>query len=168
LRFSSEPQIKIRIEVDTNPPPGFSTEQKLLLLPFSFMTNCYSLPDLFAGKIHAIFFRSWKTRVKGRDWYDFEWYVRNNIALNFNHLRNRAAQTENLLIESFTKDYFFQLLREKIAGTNIEAVKADVRPFIKNHEAMNIWSVDYFKQLAEMIRFLYEDNPPVSSRPSGV
>jgi hypothetical protein len=94
--------------------------------------------------------------------------VRNNIALNFNHLRNRAAQTENLLIESFTKDYFFQLLREKIAGTNIEAVKADVRPFIKNHEAMNIWSVDYFKQLAEMIRFLYEDNPPVSSRPSGV
>lgn len=159
LRFSSEPRIKIRIEVDTNPPPGFSTEQKLLLLPFSFMTNCYSLPDLFAGKMHAILFRRWKSRVKGRDWYDFEYYVRNNTPLNFNHLRTRAAQTENLLMESFTKDYFSRLLRDKIASTNIEALKADVRPFIKNHEAMNIWSVDYFTQLAEMIRFLGDENP---------
>lgn len=157
LRFNSEPRIKIRIEVDTNPPTGFFTEQKLLLLPFSFMTNCYSLPDLFAGKMHAILFRSWKSRVKGRDWYDFEYYVRNNTALNFNHLRIRAAQTENLLLESFTKDYFSRLLREKITGTNIEAVKADVGPFIKNHEALNIWSVDYFTQLAEMIRYVTSD-----------
>jgi predicted nucleotidyltransferase component of viral defense system len=86
LQFATEKQVKIKIEVDTHPPPDFSTEYKLLLLPFSFMTRCYALPDLFAGKMHAFLFRAWKNRVKGRDWYDFEWYVRNGTALNFNHL----------------------------------------------------------------------------------
>jgi len=153
LRFSAEPKVKIRIEVDTNPPLGFSTEQKLLLLPFSFMTHCYSLPDLFAGKMHAILFRNWKSRVKGRDWYDLEWHVRHNTALNFNHLTNRVIQNGSLESEVFTKEYFLRLLKKKILETNIEAVKSDVRPFIKNPEEMDIWSQDYFTQLADIIRF---------------
>ena len=70
LKFTTEKRIKIKIEVDTQPPLDFATEYKLLLLPFSFMTRCYSLPDLYAGKMHAFLFRNWKTRVKGRDWYD--------------------------------------------------------------------------------------------------
>jgi hypothetical protein len=78
LPFRTERTIKIKIEVDINPPTGFTTEHKFLLLPFSFMARCYTLPDLYAGKMHALLFRSWKNRVKGRDWYDFEWYVRNN------------------------------------------------------------------------------------------
>ncbi|MDR1672550.1 MAG: nucleotidyl transferase AbiEii/AbiGii toxin family protein [Bacteroidales bacterium] len=83
LRFSTEKNVKIKIEVDTQPPAGFATEHKLLMLPFSFMARCYTLSDLYAGKMHALLFRKWKNRVKGRDWYDFEWYVRNNIPLNF-------------------------------------------------------------------------------------
>jgi len=58
LRFTTESQIKIKLEVDINPPGGFSTEQKLSLLPFSFMTRCYSLPDLYAEKFHALLFRN--------------------------------------------------------------------------------------------------------------
>ncbi len=92
LQFRMERNVKIKIEVDLQPPAGFSTEHKLLLLPFSFMTRCYALPDLYAGKIHALLFRSWKNRVKGRDWYDFEWYVRNNVALDFHHFCQRAYQ----------------------------------------------------------------------------
>jgi predicted nucleotidyltransferase component of viral defense system len=80
LQFRTEQTVKIKIEVDVNPPTGFNCEHKLLLLPFSFMTRCYSLPDLYAGKMHALLFRNRKARVKGRDWYDFEWYVRNNIS----------------------------------------------------------------------------------------
>ena len=80
ISFHTEKSIKIKIEVDTQPPLLFSTEQKLLLRPISFMTRCFALPDLFAGKMHALAFRSWKTRVKGRDWYDFEWYVRQGSA----------------------------------------------------------------------------------------
>ena len=76
ITFQTEKSIKIKIEVDTQPPLKFLTEQKLLLLPQSFMTRCFTLPDLFAGKMHALVYRAWKIRVKGRDWYDFEWYVR--------------------------------------------------------------------------------------------
>jgi hypothetical protein len=153
LQFRTERTIKIKIEVDTNPPLGFSTEHKLLLLPFSFMTRCYTLSDLFAGKMHALLFRQWKNRVKGRDWYDFEWYVRNNVTLNFNHLCQRTYQFASIKDGELTKDVFIKLLKDKISHTNIELVKADVMPFIKNQNEMSIWSTDYFTQLADRIHF---------------
>jgi predicted nucleotidyltransferase component of viral defense system len=153
LQFRTERNVRIKIEVDINPPLGFSTENKLLLLPFSFMPRCYVLPDLFAGKMHAFLFRNWKNRVKGRDWYDFEWYVRNNIPLNFGHLQQRVIQFGSIAKEEFTMEYFNQVLKEKISKTNIEMVKADVGPFIKNPHEMDIWSVDYFNQLVDMIKY---------------
>ena len=153
LQFTTEHAIKIKIEVDINPPLGFSTESKLLLLPYSFMTRCYTLPDLYAGKMHALLFRNWKNRVKGRDWYDFEWYVRNNVALDLKHLCERTYQFGSLKEGELTQDNFKSLLKEKISHTNIEMVKADVKPFIKNPQEMDIWSADYFMQLVDMIRF---------------
>jgi predicted nucleotidyltransferase component of viral defense system len=153
LAFTSEKNVKIKIEVDTQPPAGFMTEHKLLMLPFSFMTRCYTLPDLYAGKMHALLFRAWKNRVKGRDWYDFEWYVRNNIALNFNHLQQRVKQINAIKNEDFTPGIFKNLLKEKILKTDINLAKNDVRPFIKNPAEMDIWSTDYFLQLVEMINF---------------
>jgi len=153
VEFRTERNIKIKIEVDIKPPSGFATEHKFLLLPFSFMVRCYTLPDLYAGKMHALLFRSWQNRVKGRDWYDFEWYVRNNIALNFEHLGQRCLQFGPLHQEELTKAAFIQLLREKISNTNIEKVKQDVRPFLKNPVELDIWSTDYFLHLAEMIQF---------------
>ena len=157
MQFRTERNIKIKIEVDINPPSGFTTEHKFLLLPLSFMVRCYTLPDLYAGKMHALLFRSWKNRVKGRDWYDFEWYVRNNTTLNFIHLCQRTSQLGSLPEEELTRDNFIQLLREKISKTNIEMVKADVRPFIKNPGEMDIWSTEYFMHLADMIRFEKQD-----------
>jgi hypothetical protein len=153
LQFTTEKQIKIKIEVDMQPPSGFTTEYKLLLLPFSFMTRCYSLPDLYAGKMHAFLFRNWKNRVKGRDWYDFEWYVRNNVQLNFYHLQKRAEQINALNEKKFTPDTFKKMLKERIEKTNIEAVKRDVRPFLKNPQEMEIWSTEYFLQLIDMVQF---------------
>lgn len=153
LSFSTRKQIKIKIEVDTQPPGGFSTEYKLLLLPFSFMVRCYTLSDLYAGKVHALLFRNWKTRVKGRDWYDFEWYVRNNIALNFSHLQKRTAQTSGLNEQNFTPKVFKEMLKERIEKTNIETVKNDVYPFLKNLLEIDIWSTEYFLQLVDMINF---------------
>ena len=116
------------------------------------MTRCYTLPDLYAGKMHAFLFRNWKTRVKGRDWYDFEWYVRNNTLLNFNHLQKRTAQINGICEEDFTTDIFKKMLKERIEKTNIETVKNDVRPFLKNPSEINIWSAEYFSQLVDMIK----------------
>lgn len=152
LQFTTEKAVKIKIEIDVNPPAGFLTEHKLLLLPFSFMTRCYTLPDLYAGKMHAFLFRNWNNRVKGRDWYDFEWYVRNNVALNFAHLCERMAQTgaqENRMMDH---DGFRLLLKERISQTNIKMVLADVKPFIAQQEETAIWSTDYFMQLVDLMR----------------
>lgn len=153
IAFQTERSIKIKIEVDKDPPLNFQTESKLLMLPFSFMTRCFTIPCLYAGKMHALLFRNWRNRVKGRDWYDFEWYVRNNHPLNFVHFKERARQSGNINNNQFSKEQFISLLKEKIKSTKIEMVKADVQPFIKNQKALEIWSTEYFLQLAEMIIF---------------
>ncbi len=150
VTFQTEKSVKIKIEVDTNPPLGFHTEQKLLLLPQSFMTRCLTLPDLFAGKMHALIYRSWKNRVKGRDWYDMEWYVRHNIPLDFEHFAERVRQFNH---EETTKKDFMAQLKNRLSTADIQQVKADVLPFLKNPSEMDIWSNDYFLQLADRIRF---------------
>ena len=150
ISFQTDKSIKIKIEVDTQPPLNFRTEQKLLLQPHSFMTRCFTLPDLFAGKMHALIYRSWKNRVKGRDWYDFEWYVRHNIPLGFTHLAERTLQFNNEVIE---RDMFKVQLKEKLATANMNQVKNDVLPFVKNPKELDIWSNNYFVQLVDMMRF---------------
>lgn len=150
LTFQTGKTLKIKIEVDTNPPLQFNTEQKLLLQPFSFNTRCFTLPDLYAGKIHALTFRQWKNRVKGRDWYDFEWYVRNQVPLDFNHLKVRTQEFNGI---ELTKDTFKEMLKHKLLTTDINSVKADVLPFIIDPRELEIWSNDYFVQLVDMIIF---------------
>ena len=149
VTFQTEKSIKIKIEVDTCPPLNFTTEQKLLLLPHSFMTRCFTLPDLFAGKMHALVYRAWKNRVKGRDWYDFEWYVRSGVALDFAHLAERCKQFNG---EDITPESFKEKLIERLATADIKQVKEDVLPFVRNSKELDIWSNDYFVQLAEMVR----------------
>ena len=150
ISFSTERTVKITIEVDTQPPLLFATEQKLLLLPFSFMTRCFTLPDLFAGKMHALVFRYWKNRVKGRDWYDFEWYVRHGVALDFRHLAERIREFNGMTIG---KDEFVNMLKERLATTDINLVKHDVMPFVRRPADLDIWSNDYFLQLVELMKW---------------
>ncbi len=150
VSFQTDKSIKIKIEVDTLPPLNFRTEQKLLLQPHSFMTRCFTLPDLFAGKMHALVYRAWKNRVKGRDWYDFEWYVRHNVPLSFTHLAERTLQFNNEVLD---KDAFILRLKEKLVSANMNQVKSDVLPFVRNPRELDIWSNDYFVQLADMVRF---------------
>ena len=151
LAFQTERTIKIKIEVDINPPFGFGTEHKLLLQPFSFMTRCFTLPDLFAGKMHALLFRNWKSRVKGRDWYDFEWYVRNQVPLNFDHLNRRSVQFNST---EMSKQDFMDRLKSRLASTDINLIRQDVTPYVRDKKELEIWSNDYFLQLADMLKYL--------------
>ena len=150
VAFRTEKSLKIKIEVDIQPPLKFQTEQKLLLRPFSFMTRCFTPPDLYAGKIHALVSRTWKNRVKGRDWYDFEWYLKNGIKLDCTHQQERIRESNGIEV---SKEEFILLLKERLASTNIDLVKQDVEPFVKNSESFEIWSNDYFLQLADMMLF---------------
>ena len=150
VSFQTEKSIKIKIEVDTNPPLLFSTEQKLLMEPRSFMTRCFTLPDLFAEKMHALVYRAWKNQVKGRDWYDFEWYVRNRIPLDFRHLQERIKEFNGC---EKTKEEFMDDLKVRLSTSDIRQVKSDVLTFIKNPKELDIWSCDYFLQIMNLIKF---------------
>ena len=149
ISFQTEKSIKVKIEVDTVPPLKFATEQKYLLQPKSFLTRCVALPDLFAGKMHALVFRTWQRRVKGRDWYDFEWYVRNGITLDWSHLHERILQFNG---QDMTLEEFKSVLRGHLGNTDISRVKEDVLPFLGDPGELDIWSNDYFLQLADMMK----------------
>ena len=150
VSFQTEKSIKIKIEVDVCPSLKFETENRLLLQPKSFFTKCFTLPCLFAGKMLALMFRNWKNRVKGRDWFDFEWYVRHGVPLDFTHLQERILQFNGEVID---KETFYNLLRERFSAANISQVKADVIPFVHNTHDLDIWSNDYFMQLVDHISF---------------
>ena len=145
--------IKVKVEVDTTPSTGFSTEPKMLLLPYTFYTPCFVLPDLFSGKANALLFRKWKSRVKGRDWYDFEWYIRNDVPINLAHFNSTMLRSEKDST-AFTTDGFLHALNEKIQTLDIEQVRNEVRPFAHNPDALAIWSQEYFLELTKRLRFI--------------
>ncbi|MBK0370090.1 nucleotidyl transferase AbiEii/AbiGii toxin family protein [Flavobacterium agrisoli] len=145
--------IKIKIEVDRLPPLGFETENKLLTRPFSFYVNCFDKPSLFAGKMHALLFRKWKNRVKGRDWYDFEWYIKKGIPLDLHHFTQRAKDTGDWTEAELAKEDILILLREKFKAASFDQIKADVISFIKNENVLAIWSEQYFNDLLEKLQF---------------
>lgn len=151
LTFQTEKSIKVKIEIDTKPPLEFQTEPQKLNHPYSFMVNCLTLPCLYAGKMHALAYRNWKTRVKGRDWYDFEWYVKKEVPVDFKHLQTRIKEFNGL---ELSKDEFLNVLKERLSTTNISIVKADVERFVEDTRELDIWSNDYFLQLADMIKFV--------------
>jgi predicted nucleotidyltransferase component of viral defense system len=151
--ISSNKSVKIKIEIDRVPPLGFETEEKLLVQPFSFYVNCFSLSSLFAGKLHALLFRKWKNRVKGRDWFDMEWYIRNGIPLNIPHFLVRATETKDWHEATISKEQIVDLLKDKFNSVSFDAVKDDVRKFIRSDEQLKIWNASYFTDLVEKMKF---------------
>lgn len=146
-------KLKIKLEVDTNPPLKFQTESKTLLLPVTFNVRSMTLPNLYAGKMHALLFRSWKTRVKGRDWFDFEWYVKNNIPLNLEHLCERMKESGNFEKDVLTRQEFQEILHVKIETLDVEQAINEVKVFVKDVRVFDFWSKDYFKLLASKVKF---------------
>ncbi|MFP5438848.1 MAG: nucleotidyl transferase AbiEii/AbiGii toxin family protein [Bacteroidia bacterium] len=145
--------VKIKIEVDRIPPLGFTTEEKLLIRPFSFYVKCFNLPSLFAGKMHALLFRKWQNRVKGRDWYDLEWYIKKGVPLDLHHFALRAKDTGDWPEENITGEQVLQLLQDKIKQVSIDNVKDDVVRFIEDDSILNIWSEQYFTDIIQKLKF---------------
>jgi predicted nucleotidyltransferase component of viral defense system len=149
----SNKTLKIKIEVDRQPPLNFKTAEKLLLRPFSFYVKCFTKSSLFSGKMHALLFRKWKNRVKGRDWYDLEWYVKKGIPLDVNHFLTRAKDTNDWQEDNISTEQIIELLDMKIKSVSFSSIKEDVARFIKNDDVLSIWSPEYFKNLIEKIKF---------------
>lgn len=151
--IKSHRNIKIKIEVDRKPPLGFETEEKVLVRPFSFYVKCFTQPSLFAGKMHALLFRKWQNRVKGRDWYDLEWYIKKGISLDVGHFLLRAQDTGDWKKENITPEDITELLKQKINTVSFESIKEDVGRFIKDDKVLQIWSPSYFTDLIGKLKF---------------
>jgi predicted nucleotidyltransferase component of viral defense system len=122
--------LKIKFEIDVDPPPDFNTETIAVQRPVPFSVKAYALPDLFAGKISAVLCRRWKHRVKGRDWYDFLWFVNTQVPIHLEHLRQRLIQSEFIEPgEAFGLIELQAALRKKLDGLDIDLAKADVVEF---------------------------------------
>jgi predicted nucleotidyltransferase component of viral defense system len=145
--------LKVKMEVDTNPPPGFSTETRFLLQPVPFAVRSFVLPDLFAGKMHAILCRTWKSRVKGRDWYDLVWYAANHPELHLSHLEERMRQTGHWKgKDALTPESFKELLGDAVNKLNVGQARGEVEPFVRSPENLSIWSREFFLDVALRIR----------------
>ena len=104
--------------------------------------------------MHALLCREWKTRIKGRDWYDFVWHVGRNAGLNLKHLENRMRQSGHLSQNDIlSKNKFLELLNYRIENVDFEKAKNDVAPFIKDQGAVSIWSRDFFREVAQRVKF---------------
>jgi hypothetical protein len=139
--------LKIKLEVATIPPLGFATEEKLLLKPFFFDVKCFSIPNLFAGKMHALLFRKWDKNVKGSDWHDMEWYIRKGFTVNLNHFSKRAYENGD-----WSKKEFFDLLQNRISQVGIRIAVDYIRRFILDSKKLDIWSEEYFLDLVKKLK----------------
>ena len=151
--------IKIKFEVDTEPPLHFQTHSVLRLIPRPYSITAMTLPSLFAGKMHALLCRSWGTRPKGRDWYDLVWYIAHKTPLDLQHLNARLDQSckwfeaqKQTLPEHLTKKSLVALLNTRIEHLDIAKAKNDVRPFIKEMAELELWSEAFFKQIIHDIK----------------
>ena len=144
--------LKIKLEVDTDPPAGFETESRYLLQPIPFGLRVYRLPDLFAGKLHAVLCRRWKSRMKGRDWYDLVWYAARHPHVNLRHLETRMRQSGDYGDdEPLTRARLLALLRRRVQQVEVAELRKEVAPFVRQRRSLEVWSRDFFLQVIERI-----------------
>jgi predicted nucleotidyltransferase component of viral defense system len=144
-QYSNMAKLRIKLEVDTNPPDGSGEVLEYLDFPFVSSVSAQDKPSLFAGKIHALLCRQY---LKGRDWYDFIWYTSNGIAINYHFLRSAINQFGPWQGSQITVDrsWLIEQLQKKITSLNWQQATEDVRRFINIHEqpSLDLWSKELF------------------------
>ncbi|MBI9010160.1 MAG: nucleotidyl transferase AbiEii/AbiGii toxin family protein [Tenericutes bacterium] len=149
----ADEKIKVKFDIDTNPPSFASTEVKYRLLPYPYQVRVYDLPSLFAGKIDAVLSRSWMNRVKGRDFYDYIYFLSMDIQVNIKHLKSRLVQSK-FIEESYelTRESLIEMLNQRFDQINFEDAKKDVAPFISDLNKLTLWSSDFFKEITKNVK----------------
>lgn len=145
-RYDGRPKaIKIKLEIDTNPPNGAKIENKYHDFPLNYSVTVYDLPSLFAGKIHALLSRSY---TKGRDWYDFLWHASRKTEINFELLSSAIDQMgpwagQKIRVD---KNWFLHQMQKKMISLDWEKAKLDVHRFLKPNElkSLELWNKDFF------------------------
>lgn len=145
--------VKIKFEVDVNPPAYATFEHKYRLLPSPYEVNMYDMPSLFAGKIHAVICRAWQSRIKGRDLYDYIFYLSRGTAVNKRHLRERLIQSGYITSDvECTLAEIKEMLCSRFDSIDFVQARQDVEPFIHDTSVLNVWNAEFFKQITESLK----------------
>jgi hypothetical protein len=131
-------------------PQALSYEIKYRLSPTPYSVRLYDTPSLFAGKLHALLYRKWKNRVKGRDFFDYLWYLQNDIPVNIAHFDARLRQSGAWHgARIITLNDILQLLEDRFSSINFEQAKNDALPFIKDTRSLKLWNKDFFMSISK-------------------
>lgn len=150
--IDKESVIKVKLEVDINPPDYATFETKFKLIPIPYSVLLYDKSSLFSGKLHAVICRAWTNRIKGRDFYDFIFYLKEGIPFNLKHLEARLKQTKHIDEDKIiTLEDIKIMLNERFSTIDFELAKNDVRPFLKDDSVLDLWSEEFFRAITEDI-----------------
>lgn len=146
-------KLSVKFEMDTDPPPGAGFEVGYLQEPIPFSVKLYDQPSMFAGKMHALLCRNLETvRIKGRDLYDVVWYLGHRVPVNLHHLEARLKQTGYLDADArLSEDGLRERFMRRIAQIDLARAREDVRPFLKDPMALDVWSPDFFHSLVDQL-----------------
>lgn len=145
--------IKIKFEVDVNPPSGAEYEFKYKLLPSPHQIRLYDESSLFAGKIHAVLCRGWNNRVKGRDLYDYIFYLSKNTKVNIELVKQKLIDSKvDGVDNSFDVSKLKSMLNEKFNQINYVEAKEDILPFIEDTDSLNLWSKEFFTEITNELK----------------
>lgn len=142
--------IKIKFEVDINPPSGAKYDLKYKLLPSPHQVKLYDEASLFAGKIHAILCRNWNYRTKGRDLYDYIFYLSKNISVNLELVKEKLIDSNVLKgNDNFDINVLKEMLTNKFNEINYNDAKEDVIAFIEDKDSLNLWTKEFFIEITK-------------------
>lgn len=151
--INKDETIKIKFEVDVNPPVGATFETKFGLLPSPYQVRLYDMPSLFAGKIHACLCRNWKTRVKGRDFYDYVFFLAMGAKVNLVNLKAKLVQSKFIAEDyDLTIENLKTLLNERFSNMDFAQAKEDVLPFVKDKSKLDLWSKEFFIEITKQLQ----------------
>lgn len=149
--------LKIKLEVDTNPPTGATYQSRYLLFPYPARINLFDIRSLFSGKLHAVLCRKWDNMVKGRDYFDYLYYLSNHVRINPTLLKNALVQTKFIKSNfTLTNENLIKLLVEQFNHTDFKQAKNDVARFVKDIETLDSWSKNLFIDVTEHYQFMDE------------
>ncbi len=151
-RLHRNQALKIKLEIDVDPPLEFLTEARVRLLPIPYSIRSFQLPDLFAGKISAILGRKRVANVKGRDWYDLVWLRARSTPVRLKHLKTRLVQNNNWPESSdLTHADLINLLDRCIEETDFAVARADLQRFVRDPQTLDLWSKSFFREIVRDI-----------------
>lgn len=144
-KIISNQMIKIKFEVDTENPEGGRTEKKFRMLPAPYEVKIFDESTLFAGKIHAIICRNYKSHVKGRDYYDYLFYIGKGSRFNLTYLESKLKNTGAIAQnEKLTLEKVKEMLKTRFETVDYESAKDDVSNFVNDKNILKLWKKELF------------------------